>query len=784
MERLLSFVNIAETGERARSVSRRLGFRFERVYDWLRDKSREIRSLPQDENLIRAVFSTEKAPIEGARYGVGENIIVNNPDGAQRRFRVCGIQSGGFANVYSVIDLDEMIPYSVKGTRDTPGNEAEKNRRLETEAFIALRLAYHPNLVEAQAAYTYRGRLLMVSEFVSGTSLDQRLKAGPIPLKTALRYASEICRGIIHARLALPGFVHGDIKPGNCLLMSDGTLKLGDFGLASADGIGKHRTSGERMSGDVGSISRSGWGGTTPYMAPEMFDRDAPDRSRADMYAFGVTLFEMLCGTRPFNAPTKPGIIELHLNEPAPLHLLRERNVPSNLIDLIGRCLEKTPDRRLPSFELVNELLQAAARTLAAPAEIVSSEESDGRAIRRVMSFATLGHADAARSSVEKAIELAGATPELLAAKALVLLAADRLEQAYAASTSALMIGADRFVVLLAHARVLEAKGYLETAETYAARAVALQPSNYVALNLLADLLKRNGRLEEATSYYNLARKVSPDQPKPLEGLAELALDRGRIRESIKLAAHALSLDPSRADSYRIIGDAYARDGKEFDALANYKKALSTPSPSKTTVRRYLELCGRLMNSVVDPEDARLTRLLIRCARSAGLAAVSPGRLDRLAADVRASLRGGPLLVFFLDYFILLAADETDEVVADGFRHDLKLILEKSLGNETRAHIMYSLGRCLFGLGDVGAARDCFRDVLDRFGPDEMAYYYLAACAEVGEEYEAARDFYKQALRMRDCDDTRSGIRRTSAILARSKKSIARNRVELKSAAI
>ena len=230
MEMLSSLTTLDGRNELVCHASNRLSIRATQVVGWFRDKGRQIRYLPGNEDLVSAVFSAEKTPVEGTRYRIGECVRIYGLDGECRRFKICGVQCGGFSNVYTVIDLDEMRPYCLKENRATLGDERRKNEKLAVEAEISLRLGTHPNLVTTYSAFFIRDRLFILTEYLPAASLDLQLKAGTLSIETALKYAVHICRAMNFARSVLPGFVHGDIKPGNCLITSSGDLKLGISG--------------------------------------------------------------------------------------------------------------------------------------------------------------------------------------------------------------------------------------------------------------------------------------------------------------------------------------------------------------------------------------------------------------------------------------------------------------------------------------------------------------------------------------------------------------------------
>jgi len=238
-----------------------------KIFGWFSEKRRQFRSIHGNEALVRALLSIEKAPVEGTRLSIGERITIHQMDGSRIRLRICGVRSGGFSNAYTVVDMDDMKPYCLKEHRALPGGESKKNRNLAIEAEVSLRLGQHDNLVETYAAFYFRSRLFILSEYLPDESLDVKLKIAQLKPIESISYAIQICRAMAHAQAILPGFVHGDIKPGNCLMGAKGELKLGDFGLSSATGIGKDGVRSEVV--DPADSGDRGWGGTTPYMAPK-----------------------------------------------------------------------------------------------------------------------------------------------------------------------------------------------------------------------------------------------------------------------------------------------------------------------------------------------------------------------------------------------------------------------------------------------------------------------------------------------------------------------------------
>ena len=618
MERLSRLATVESDQSTHALASSRFGIHFNKIYGWFREKGRQLGTLPGDPDLIRAVLSEERSPVEGSRYRAGEILNAYIQDGSRRRLRICGVRSGGFSNVYTVIDLDEMKPYCLKENRAVPGDEIRKNKKLAVEACIGLRLGRHPNLVATYEAFYLRSRLFILTEYLPSISLDIELKNGPLDLDLALKYAVHISRAMQFARSVLPDFVHGDIKPGNCLITSHQTLKLGDFGQASAIGIGKHSPNGGHLSGSESSCfdTSVGWGGTSAYMAPEMFDRDLPNREMADVYAFGVTLFEMLSGSRPFNGSSKHELAEMHRAGEPPLASLAEAGVPPTVIELVRRCMAKEPSERPASFaavedELTQAFLDQFGRTVGheSGAMFTSSDIS-----RCALSLALLGRVDDAVDCIDTAIDHFGKHSDLLAAKAISLASGLRLDEAHEAGTAALMTHVESFAVFIVNARVLAARGKMDRAEDYLFRALQVEPNNCTALNLMGEFSLTNNRRDEALGYFKRSALLDSTQTETWIGLARTHLLSGRTDRALKYAKKAVSFDPLRADSQTLLGDIYRLRHDFPQAIMSYKSALRSSYRSETA-KSFVRSCCSAYAAAGGNIDSRLVRTLVNGSR-------------------------------------------------------------------------------------------------------------------------------------------------------------------------
>jgi Tol biopolymer transport system component len=258
--------------------------------------------------------------------------------------------AGGMGEVYRATDLHLGRAAAIKVLPETFALDAERIARLEREARTLASLN-HPNIAQVFGFEKGDAGVALAMELVEGPTLADRIDRGPIPIDEAITIARQVAEALEAAHDQ--GIVHRDLKPANVTVRNDGTVKVLDFGLAKAIEAG----TGSRESGvgntlaepTVTTPAMTATGlimGTAAYMSPEQARGRAVDR-RADIWAFGCVLYEMLTGRRAFPGDDISDVLVAVLRDEPDLSALPS-DTPRHIRKLLRRCLQKDPRNRLP----------------------------------------------------------------------------------------------------------------------------------------------------------------------------------------------------------------------------------------------------------------------------------------------------------------------------------------------------------------------------------------------------------------------------------------------------
>jgi serine/threonine protein kinase/WD40 repeat protein len=272
------------------------------------------------------------------------------------------IGAGGMGVVFRAYDTKLQRPVAIKFLSDDLADAAAR-RRFQREAQMASSLN-HPHILTVYDIGEFQGRQYLATEFVDGGTLKNWGQRQPRTWEDVAELLTGVADGLATAHQA--GILHRDIKPDNILVTASGYAKLADFGLAKLADASQPTDRTRTIAED--QTQRGVIVGTIAYMSPEQASGKLLD-ARSDIFSFGVVLYEMLAGGRPFKARTNLELLQQVIDgTPAPL----SEDIPEPLRVLVAKALEKDPAKRYSSMRELVAALRAAQRPsrqgLAAPA--------------------------------------------------------------------------------------------------------------------------------------------------------------------------------------------------------------------------------------------------------------------------------------------------------------------------------------------------------------------------------------------------------------------------------
>jgi serine/threonine protein kinase len=250
------------------------------------------------------------------------------------------IGSGGFGTVYLAEDtwIDKKVALKVPHKQDVDFGQLLREPRL-------LATLSHPNIVSILTAEKQDGVFFIVMEYVAGETLEHViLRSGALDLPVALDYACQICNAVDHAHAQ--NVLHRDLRPSNVLVTEQGLCKVADFGTSRVLEVAAHGTT------VIGS---------PPYMAPEQFHGKAVFAS--DVYSLGVTMYQMLAGDLPYEAPAPADFDRLMRGELVTPLRVRNPKVPRTISDIVMKAMAPViTDRYQRAAEVMEDVLAARGR--------------------------------------------------------------------------------------------------------------------------------------------------------------------------------------------------------------------------------------------------------------------------------------------------------------------------------------------------------------------------------------------------------------------------------------
>jgi eukaryotic-like serine/threonine-protein kinase len=253
--------------------------------------------------------------------------------------------AGGMGEVYRAKDTRLGREVAVKVLPEEFAKDPDRLSRFEREAQSVAALS-HPNILSLHDFGKEGDVPYAVMEYLEGTTLRDRLRDGPLPLRKAVDIAVEVAQGLGAAHEK--GIIHRDLKPDNLFVTRDGRVKILDFGLAKVQLAKPRSTDVTRSLEKEASTSAGAILGTVGYLSPEQARGEAAD-ARSDIFSLGCVLYEMLTGNRPFHRDSVVESLHAVLKEDPPPFTEAKSPLPPDLERITLRCLEKAPGERFQS---------------------------------------------------------------------------------------------------------------------------------------------------------------------------------------------------------------------------------------------------------------------------------------------------------------------------------------------------------------------------------------------------------------------------------------------------
>jgi len=258
--------------------------------------------------------------------------------------------AGGMGKVYKVRNTLSDRVEAMKVLLPDLSEQQELADRFLREIKVLASL-HHPNIAELHTALTIGNQLVMIMEYVEGTTLANRLQQGEIRYADALVYFDQVLAALACAHAQR--IVHRDIKPANIMLAPFGVVKLMDFGIA-------------RSGNDMGLTMTGTTLGSVAYMSPEQV-RCEPLDGRSDLYSVGVSLYETITGQRPYVSDNNFEVMQAHLQVPPTAPIDLKPDIPPGLNQLILMAMAKNPAQRFQTADAMRGALRSVAPVLGDP---------------------------------------------------------------------------------------------------------------------------------------------------------------------------------------------------------------------------------------------------------------------------------------------------------------------------------------------------------------------------------------------------------------------------------
>jgi len=575
----------------------------------------------------------------GTKWQIGD--VIPDPDTQQKRWEVFNILGGykrsGMGIVYVIYDHKWREPFAFKTFQDEVFNRNPTiAARFTQEALTWINLDAHQNVTRARFVQKIEGKPYLLLEYVSGGDLSGWIGTPRLThdLPQVLRFAIQLCDGMSHA-LSKGIQAHRDLKPQNCLITQDHTLKITDFGLAKV--FDDDATPSEAGTPEAQiNLTHTGAAGTCTHMAPEQFKDAKRVDVRADIYSFGVMLYEMIVGKLPFDGQSWRELELQHLTQPPP-----ELVAPNpELREVVARCLAKKPEERDKDFSGIRERLSKIYERLTGdspPQPLVGAELNAEELSNKATSLGELGHLNEALTCCKEALKInprsasawlnkgtvfkkLGKSEEALACQersielnprsavawynqGWALLELNRMEETIAAYDRAIELDPhlnEKDALWFNKGVAWESLGQMEQAITCFNRAIALNERMEPAWYNKGVVFRELGKVEEEITCYRRALEINPRFKVAWNGLSHALKGLGQKEEAYICSQRMVELDSADAEAWFSQGAMLFDLGKLQEAFDCLQHALDI-NPRNEKVWAFM---GVILYQAGRPEEA------------------------------------------------------------------------------------------------------------------------------------------------------------------------------------
>jgi serine/threonine protein kinase len=446
------------------------------------------------------------------------------------------IEHGGFGTVYITHHDSWDLDLALKAPKPELLFDMDLLRLVVQEAEVWIDLGIHPHIAYCYSVHSLAGIPLLVIEYLSGGNLREWISEGRCAdLNVGLDLAIQFCHGLEHAHSR--GLIHRDIKPENILLTNDGILKVTDFGAVWRKGTAT-------------AVSPM----TEEYAAPEQFSNEHLDE-RTDIFAFGVCLYEMFCGRRPYVQPYAAGPRQ---EAPEPPVLRGDSSLPKKLCELIKSCVDWDQGRRPVKVKEVRQELCVIYKEMfqhPSPFSELSVKTDNWRQTpewsNKGVALRTLKRYTEALSCFDYALYADPNNSAIWNNKGVTLENLRKFGEAWRCYERALQIDPENARAWLNKGRLLQHFGRTQGALAAYERAVKVDPCNAAAWDAVGVALHAANRLQEALVCFNRAVELAPNAARAW-GNRGFTLHRLlQHEEALASYERALEIDPNNGNTWR-----------------------------------------------------------------------------------------------------------------------------------------------------------------------------------------------------------------------------------------